>query len=184
MAGIIAKKADMTRLVQGGEFVPVTLLVVPELTVAEQRMDDKHGYRSVVLKATDGKQSIIREVPATGALADLAVGSVVSLDILDGVQTVEMHGVSKGKGFAGAVKRYHFKGGPGRVSSKFHRALGSIGCRKPRRVKPGKKMHGHMGSDRITVKDIPVVVVDKERRVVAVKGPVPGGRNSYITLDF
>ncbi len=93
-------------------------------------------------------------------------------------------GTSKGKGFQGAMKRWNFKGGPASHGSKFHRALGSIGTRKPRRTKPGKKMHGHMGLDTITLKKVPLILVNKELGIIAVKGPIPGSRNSLVTLSF
>lgn len=184
MAGIITRKSDMTRLLVEEKFVPVTLLVVPTITVAEQRTELKNGYVATVLKATHGRQSILREVTTTGALADLKVGDEVSLDLLDAVTSVTLHSVSKGKGFAGAMKRHNFKGGPGGHGSKFHRALGSIGCRKPRRTKPGQKMHGHMGVDMTTLKEVPVVAFNKDLRTLAVAGPVPGARNGYVVLDF
>lgn len=82
------------------------------------------------------------------------------------------------------MKRWNFHGGPASHGSKFHRALGSIGNRKPRRTKLGKKMHGHMGLDKITLKEVPLVLVNKDLRVIAVKGPVPGARNSLVTLTF
>ncbi len=80
---------------------------------------------------------------------------------------VTVEGISKGKGFAGAMKRHNFAGGPAGHGSKFHRALGSIGCRKPRRTKPGQKMHGHMGLDKITLKKIQVELVNKNINVIA-----------------
>lgn len=82
------------------------------------------------------------------------------------------------------MKRWNFAGGPASHGSKFHRALGGIGTRKPRRTKPGKKMHGHMGLDRITLKKVPVILVNKDHSIIALKGPVPGARNSIVTLSF
>jgi large subunit ribosomal protein L3 len=104
--------------------------------------------------------------------------------MLEGVEMVDVVGISKGKGFQGAMKRWNFSGLPASHGHKYVRSLGSIGNRKPRRTKLGKKMHGHMGLDRITLKSIPLVLVNKDLRVIAVKGPVPGARNSLITLTF
>lgn len=184
MAGILGKKLDMTRIVKGDVFVPVTLIKVGVIRVAQVKTKEKDGYEAVVLEMVDGKRSTKREVPMSDKFASLKTGDVVTLDVLDDVTEVTLHGISKGKGFAGAMKRHNFAGGPGGHGSKFHRALGSIGCRKPRRTKPGKKMHGHMGTDSITLKHVPVELVNKNIGVIAVKGPVPGARNSLVVLDF
>ena len=184
MAGLIAQKRDMTRVVKDQKIVPVTLLAIPTLTVAQVKTLDKDGYEAVVFSYVEGKITKKHEVPMSAKLADAKIGDVISLDILDGIEEVTVVGISKGKGFAGAMKRWNFSGGPGRVGSKFHRALGSIGTRKPRRTKPGKKMHGHMGLDQVTLHHVPVVLVNKELNIVAVKGPVPGARNSTVTIKF
>ena len=174
----------MTRVVKGDAFVPVTLVRVPELKIAQIKTVEKDGYEAVVLEAVDGKNVVRREVPFTGAFTGMKAGDSVTLDVLEGVATVTLHSISKGKGFAGAMKRHNFSGGPAAHGSKFHRALGSIGCRKPRRTKPGQKMHGHMGTDTVTLKDVPVELVNKNLSVVALRGPVPGARNSLVVLDF
>lgn len=184
MAGIIGKKLEMTRVLHNGAFTPVTLIKVPTLTVAQVKTAENDGYSAIVISMKDGKQETLREVPATGLFASLEKGSEISLDVLEGVATLEIASISKGKGFQGAMKRWNFHGGPASHGSKFHRALGSIGNRKPRRTKLGKKMHGHMGLDRITLKDVPLVLVNKELRVIAVKGPVAGARNSLVTILF
>ena len=112
------------------------------------------------------------------------IGTEIPLAILTQIESVEMTGVSKGKGFTGAMKRWNFKWGPGAHGSKFHRALGSIGTRKPRRTKPGKKMHGRHGSLTKTLKSVPIEHVDEAGRIIALRGAVPGGRNSYVHLKF
>lgn len=89
--------------------------------------------------------------------------------MLEGVETVNLTSVSKGKGFQGAMKRWNFSGGRASHGHKYTRSLGSIGTRKPRRTKLGKKMHGHMGLDTITLKSVPLVLINKELRVIAVK---------------
>jgi large subunit ribosomal protein L3 len=184
MAGIIGKKLEMTRIVHNGAFTPVTLVKVPELTVAQVKTTETDGYEALVIRMTDGKKVTLREVPRDGIFADMAKDAEISLDFLEGITEVTLSSISKGKGFQGAMKRWNFSGGPGGHGSKFHRALGSTGMRKPRRTKPGRKMHGHMGLDKITLKHVPLVLVNKELRVIAVKGPVPGARNSLVTLTF
>jgi large subunit ribosomal protein L3 len=184
MAGIIGTKLEMTRVIHNGAFTPVTLIKVPKLDVAQIKTIETDGYEALVVRMTDGKKVTLREVPLDGVFAGLAKGDEISLDLLENILEVTVVGISKGKGFQGAMKRWHFSGGPASHGSKFHRALGSIGCRKPRRTKRGRKMHGHMGLDRVTLKHVPLVLVNKDLRVVAVKGPVPGARNSLITLTF
>ncbi len=112
------------------------------------------------------------------------VGDSIDVNSLEGVVSVKLTSVSKGKGFTGAMKRWNFKGGPGGHGSKFHRALGSIGCRKPRRTKPGKKMHGRHGNKTVTLAAVPVELVDREKNIVAVRGPVPGAMNTFVYLVF
>ena len=174
----------MTRIAKGDAMIPVTLIQVPKLTVFQVKTIDKDGYEAVVLEMDDGRNKPVRrEVSLTENLKDVKTGDEVTLDIMEGVTEVKVIGISKGKGFAGAMKRWNFKGGPSRVGSKFHRALGSIGTRKPRRTKPGRKMHGHLGLDQVTI-HTPVELVLKDRNLVAVKGPIPGARNSIVVLHF
>jgi large subunit ribosomal protein L3 len=184
MAGILGKKLEMTRVIHNGAFTPVTIVRVPTLDIVQIKTIETDGYAAVVVRMTDGKKVTLREFDLTGPMATLSKGDVVTLDILENITEVSVTSVSKGKGFQGAMKRWNFSGGPASHGSKFHRALGSIGKRKPRRTKPGQKMHGHMGLDTITLKKVPVVLVNKELGVVAIKGPVPGARNSLVTLSF
>lgn len=182
MAWIIGKKLEMTRIIKGDTLIPVTLIKIPELKVAQIKTVEKDWYESIALQITG--TDTIREVPLTGALKDLKIGDVVSLDVLDWVLEVKVIGISKWKGFAWAMKRHNFSWGPWRVGSKFHRALGSIGNRKPRRTKPWQKMHWHMWLDQVTLKHVPLELVNKNINVIAVKGPVPWARNSLIVLNF
>jgi len=182
MAGIIWKKLEMTRIIKSDKLIPVTLIKIPELKVAQIKTTDTDWYEALVLEMTDTSDK--KEVPMSDKLKDLKKWDIVSLDILDGVELVTVEGISKWKWFAWAMKRWNFHWGPGRVGSKFHRALWSIGTRKPRRTKPGKKMHWHMGTDKVTLKKISLELVNKELNVIAVKWPVPGARNSLLVLTF
>jgi large subunit ribosomal protein L3 len=184
MAGIIGLKLEMTRVIHAGAFTPVTLIKVPTLEVAQIKTIETDGYAALVIRMTNGKKITLREVALDGPFAALAKGDAITLDMLEGIATVNVTGITKGKGFQGAMKRWNFSGGPASHGSKFHRALGSIGNRKPRRTKLGRKGHGHMGLDTQTLKDVPLILVNKELGVVAVKGPVPGARNSLVTLNF
>ena len=111
-------------------------------------------------------------------------GDVVSLDIIKAGMTVWIEWTSKWKWFAWAMKRHNFHGGPWGHGSKFHRALGSIGNRKPTRTHKGKKMHGHMGNVIVSLKKVPVELVNAEMSVVGVRGWVPGARNSHVNIIF
>ena len=110
MAGIIGKKLEMTRVLHNGAFTPVTLIKVPTLTVAQVKTLEKDGYTAVVVSMKDGKSETLREVPATGTFATLEKGAEITLDMLEGVATVDVASISKGKGFQGAMKRWNFSG--------------------------------------------------------------------------
>ncbi|MFA5917583.1 MAG: 50S ribosomal protein L3 [Candidatus Gracilibacteria bacterium] len=201
MPGLIAKKLEMTRVIKEYKFIPITLLQIPVLKLVAKKTIEKDGYSAFLvgvekkgkeIKIKEGKMSLdlscfdeIREFECDESeLSKYNMGDEFSVDLLEGVEAVSIEGISKGKGFAGAMKRWNFSGGPGRVGSKFHRALGSIGTRKPRRTKPGKKMHGHMGNEQITIRKVYVEVINKELGVIGVRGGVPGGRNSLVKIIF
>jgi large subunit ribosomal protein L3 len=185
MSGLVAQKLSMTQIARGDALVAVTLLRVPQLSVAQIKTSDKDGYSALVLDAKNAKGKTVKrkEVPYDAAVA-MSVGDALNVSTLEGVASVKLTSVSKGKGFTGAMKRWNFKGGPGGHGSKFHRALGSIGCRKPRRTKPGKKMHGRHGNKTVTLQSVPVELIDAENNIVAVRGPVPGAMNTFVYLVF
>ena len=174
----------MTRVIHEGKYVPVTLVKVPVLTVAQIKTIEKDGYEALVIAMEDGKNTTLREVPLSGSIASLAKGDTVSLDLLDDVKVVDITSISKGKNFQGAMKRWNFHGLGASHGHKYVRSLGSIGTRKPRRTKPGKKMHGHMGVDSITLKQVPLILVNKSLSVIGIKGPVAGARNSLVHITF
>ncbi len=185
MSGLVAQKISMTQIARGDALVAVTLLRVPQLSVAQIKTADKDGYSALVLDAKNAKGKTVKrkEVPYDTTVA-MNVGDALDAGSLEGVATVKLTSISKGKGFTGAMKRWNFKGGPGGHGSKFHRALGSIGCRKPRRTKPGKKMHGRHGFKTTTLASVPVELIDREHNIIAVRGPVPGAFNTFVYLVF
>ncbi len=201
MAWILAKKIEMTRVIKGNRFVPVTLLEIPAMKVVGHKTIEKDGYQAVAVGicATDDKMivkkgktglakggfSIIREFEVAESDMDkFAVGNDVTLDLLEGVESVQITSVSKWRGFTGAMKKHNFHGGPATHGSKFHRALGSIGNRKPVRTHKGKKMHGHHGVDTVTLREVPVEIVNKDARILGLRGPIPGARNSLVSIVF
>lgn len=201
MAWLLASKLEMTRIVKWSDFVPVTLLKVPTLKVVAIKTKETDGYTSLVIwvlkegsegTLVEGKKSLnfsefskIKEVPLKDEEASkFNVGDSLTLDVLEWVETVEITGFSKWKWFTWAMKRHNFSGWLATHGSKFHRALWSIGNRKPRRTHKGKKMHGHMWDVQVTLKKVPVEILNKDLSVLGVKGPVPGARNSLISIKF
>lgn len=201
MAWLLATKLEMTRIVKWNDFVPVTLLKVPTLKVVAVKTIETDGYNALVIwvlkdgkegALTEGKKSLkfsefskIKEVPLNEMdLGKFNVWDALTLDVLEWVETVEITGFSKWKWFTWAMKRHNFSGWLATHGSKFHRALWSIGNRKPRRTHKGKKMHGHMWDVKVTIKQVPVEILNKDLSVLGVKGPVPGARNSLISIKF
>lgn len=201
MAWIITTKLEMTRIVKEDKFIPITLLQVPELRVVWFKTLEKDGYDAIIIwvlkdkanaelaegKATLNKSSFskIKEFPVSEQeKGNYNVWDVVSLDVLEGGIKVSVEWFSKWKWFTWAMKKHNFAGGPASHGSKFHRALGSIGNRKPVRTHKGKKMHGHHGDTKFTIKKVPVELVNKEIGVIGVRWGVPGWRNSFVNIIF
>jgi len=202
--GILGKKIGMTQLFRpDGQVVPVTLLKAGPCTVVQRKTPSTDGYDAVQLGLVEFVKPQRINKPATGHLkkagvegvkfmrefllapgdGDLKAGDKVLVDQFKPSDKVDVTGISKGRGFAGVVKRHHFRGGPATHGSMFHRAPGSIGASSyPSRVLPGMRMGGHMGAARVTVRNLEVVVVDAEDNVLAVKGAVPGPNGSYVLV--
>lgn len=187
---------------EAGERVPVTVLECKPWTVTQIKTKETDGYDSVQIayaakkaknssKAQNGHAKkagsetgfkFYKEVRGE-APEGLVLGKQVGLDSLEVGKKVQITSKSKGRGFAGAMKRYGFGGGPASHGSGFHRKPGSIGmCEFPGRVMPGKKMPGHYGNANITVKGVEVVGVDVEENVVLLKGAVPGPVNGMVKI--
>jgi len=202
LSGLFASKLGMSAIYgEAGEYIPVTILKYEPLVVSQVKTTEKDGYEAVQVAgqpkrlATSNKAErghlkkaglengarLVRELRQS--VADVQVGALVSLESFAAGDTVKVTATSKGKGFAGSVRRWNFAGGPAAHGSKFHRQPGSSGNRTwPGRVMPGKKFPGHLGSEVTTVKNCKVVRVDLENGVLFIKGPVPGGRHSLVKL--
>jgi large subunit ribosomal protein L3 len=202
MPAILAKKLGMTqRFTEAGRVERVTVLEAGPCPVTGIRTHEADGYEAVQLgfgqvrpnklnkpwrgHLKDGVAPVreLREVPVDG-IDDLTVGARVDAGMLAPGERVDVTGVSKGKGFAGVVKRHHFGGGPKtHGQSDRWRAPGSIGAgTTPGRVFKGTRMAGHMGDERVTVKNLQVVRVDPERNLVALRGAIPGPRGGLIVI--
>ncbi len=202
--GIIGKKIGMTQLFQeSGETVAVTVIQAGPSVVTQVKTHDRDGYDAVQVGLVESKvrQSRLNS-PAKGHLRDLEnirylrefraydVSSVkrgdkVDVGFLKPGDLVNVIGVSKGRGFAGVVKRHHFSGGPKtHGQTDRHRAPGSIGATTfPGRVLKGKRMAGHMGNGRITARNLEVVQADPERNLLLVKGAVPGASGGLLLIE-
>ena len=156
---IYGKKIGMTQIFnEDDQVVPVTIIVAEPNKVCQ-----------VKTAATDGYEAV-----------QLGFGAIKPKKI---TKKVDVTGTSKGKGFAGVIKRHGFAGGPGGHGAHFHRAPGSIGqCATPSRVFKGVRLPGHMGCDTVTVKNLEVVRVDAEQNLILVKGAVPGGKNGIVRV--
>jgi len=197
--GLIGRKLGMTQVFQAdGTMVAVSVLEVAPNTVTRLRTSDRDGYTAVQL-GTDEKTKLSK--PRAGQLGDLPkLGTLreFRLDDLSGYEVgqtlavgdvfaegdlVDVSGVSKGKGFAGHVKRHNFHRGPTTHGSDHHREPGSIGPgTTPGRVYKGVRMAGHMGDERVTTKKVRVVRTDGEKNLLLLRGSLPGGRGSLILV--
>ncbi len=195
---LIGKKIGMTRVFdESGQSVPVTVLQVGPCAVLQKKESAgvvQVGFDDRKRKNTPGPllgvfdsagvtpRRVIRDVELSGE-GDCEVGMDLTVEVFDGTASVDVTGWSKGRGFAGVMKRHGFKGGPATHGSKFHRRPGSAGPgTSPGRVIKGRKMPGRMGNERVTNKNLKVVRIDAERNLLLVKGSVAGSNGSYLIV--
>ncbi len=196
-------KAGMTRIFdQNGNHVPVTVVKLIPNVISQVKTTEKDGYNAYQVAYNEKRASLITE-PAKGHLkkaniektlseiseikvkdvAADALGKEASLDEFKPTTFVDVTGPSKGKGFAGVMKRYNFQGGPAAHGSHFHRRPGSIGCRAtPARVFANKKMPGQLGVETSTVQNVQVVEVNLEAGYMLLKGSIPGSKNGFVRV--
>lgn len=198
---LIGKKIGMTQVTEAnGNIVPVTVCELGPCVVVQKKTVENDGYNALKLGYQDVKEShlsspvakdlkkknlpmkkVFREVQVFDDGLD--VGSVVDCTIFAENDTVDVCGVSKGRGYAGVIKRHGFGGGRKTHGSHFHRAPGSVGaCAYPGEVWKGKRLPGHLGTSRVTVKNLKVVKILQDKNIVLISGAVPGRRNSIITI--
>ncbi|MEO8105358.1 MAG: 50S ribosomal protein L3 [Candidatus Saccharibacteria bacterium] len=200
MKALITRKLGMTSTIaEDGVMQAVTLLSVGEHTVIHHKTADKDGYTAVQVGAEIAKKltkaitghvknskampKIIREFRLEEITEDLTVGAKLTADVFSVGDTVDVTGTSKGKGWAGTIKRHNFHrqrkthGGKGNT-----RKPGSIGSMYPQHIFKGKKMAGHMGAEQVTVSNLKVALVDMEHNVIGVTGAVPGPRKSIVIV--
>ena len=203
--GILGKKVGMTQVYRpDGRVVPVTVLKVGPCVVVQRKSAASDGYDAVQLglvefvkpsrvnrpltghfkKAGVEGVKFLRELRLKGGNnADLKAADRVLAEAFHPAEKVDVIGVSKGRGFAGVIRRHHFRGGAASHGSMFHRAPGSIGSSSyPSRVFKGMRMAGHMGHERVTVRNLEVVEVHAEENLILVKGAVPGPNGGYVVV--
>ncbi len=205
MIGLIATKEGMTRVFQeSGESVPVSVLKVDPNIVSQIKSYETDGYSAIQLSSLDKKEKHstkslqghfvknklnskdkIHEFKVSQeGLTDIEIGKELSVEIFEEGQFVDISGISKGKGFAGTVKRWNFATQDAtHGNSLAHRKPGSIGqCQTPGRVWKGKKMSGHMGNVRKTIQNLKIIRIDGENKLILVKGSIPGPSGSTILI--
>lgn len=199
---ILGRKIGMTQIFdENDNFVPVTVIQAGPCIVSQVKTKESDGYEAVQIgfgdisaKRVNKPESghfkragieplrYLREVRVENA-SEHKLGEVVSIESFSEVSSVDVTGTSKGKGFQGTIKRWNFSRGPMTHGSRNQRKPGSIGqCAYPSRVRKGLHMAGHMGDERVTVRNLKVVRVDAEQNLLLVKGAVPGGKNALVSI--
>ena len=199
---IIAKKIGMTQIFSdNGHLIPVTVLEAGPCVVVQKKTDETDGYSSVQVgfmdakakglnkpekghfeKAGVGPKKYLREFKLED-VSSLEVGAEIKADVFQAGDKVDVSGVSKGKGYQGAIKRHGQHRGPMAHGSKYHRALGSLSSgTTPGRVKKNKNMPGHMGAVKVTIENLEVVRTDAEKNLMLIKGAVPGPKGAVLFI--
>lgn len=201
MKGILGRKLGMTQVFTAeGNVIPVTVIEAGPCVVLQKKDLENDGYEAVQIGFADKKVSrsnkpeaghatkantvpkrYVREIRGVD-LANVEVGQELKADLFAQGEFVDVTGISKGKGFAGVIKRWGQSRGPMSHGSRYHRRPGSMGSIQANRVPKGKRLPGHMGHDTVTIQRLEVIRVDAERNVILVKGSIPGAKNSYVKV--
>ena len=200
LKAILGKKVGMTQIfTEDGAMIPVTVVEAGPCVVTQVKTEESDGYAAVQVGFGDIRESLVNK-PAAGQFkkAGLAVkkylrefrtaeefkvGDTIKVDVFENGDKVDVSGVSKGKGYAGAIKRWSQHRGPMTHGSKYHRGQGSMGAKSyPGRVFKTKKMPGHMGAVQRTIINVEVVGVDAEKNMLLIKGSVPGAKGQLLTI--
>ena len=198
--GILGRKVGMTQIFSTeGVLVPVTVIDVTPNVVLQKKTAETDGYQAVQVgyldkkkvnkpeeghakKANTNPKRFVKEFAGEEMMA-FEVGQEVKANIFVEGEIVDVTGTSKGKGYAGAIKRHNFSRGPMAHGSGYHRGIGSMGSIDAARVKKGKKMAGRLGGETVTVQNLEVVKIDLEKNVILIKGSVPGANKSFVVIS-
>lgn len=198
--GILGKKLGMTQVFTNeGNVVPVTVIEAGPCVVLQKKSSENDGYEAIQIgfdtqkehrankpelghakKAGTTPKRFIKEIRGTSM--NYEIGQEIKADLFASGEYVDVTGISKGKGFAGSIKRHNQTRGPMAHGSRYHRRPGSMGAVAPNRVFKGKPLPGRMGTDKVTIQNLEVVKVDVERNLLLVKGSIPGPKNSYVVV--
>lgn len=199
---IYGKKLGMTQIFnEDGIAIPVTAVEIEPLTVVQKKVAEKEGYNAIVVAFGDVKEKNANK-PHKGIFAkagvtvkkylkeirlenveEYEIGNEITISTFEANDKVDVQGMSKGKGFAGTIKRYNGHRGPMTHGSMYHRRTGSLGAgTNPGRVFKGKKMPGNMGNDVKTIQNLTIVKVDTDKNVILIKGSVPGVKGSFVNI--
>ncbi len=203
MKGILGRKVGMTQVfAKNGELVPVTVIKVENNKVLQVKTNETDGYSAVQLGVEDKKEKnttkpelghakkadslgkrYIKEIRLAddSELEGYELGQELTVDMFEAGELIDVQGITKGKGFQGAIKRHNQSRGPMTHGSRYHRRPGSMGAVAPAVFK-GKNLPGHMGGQTVTVQNLEIVAVDKEQSALLIKGNVPGGKKSFVTI--
>lgn len=199
---ILGTKLGMTQIfAEDGKVIPVTVINAGPCVVVQSKTVENDGYNSVVVGFGDVREKSLNK-PQKGIFAKanvaakkylrefrledtsaLNIGDEIKADTFEAGEKIDVSGISKGKGFAGPMKRWGLHRGPMAHGSGYHRGSGSMGaCSNPGRVMKGKKLPGHMGVVKVTVQNLEIVKVDTENNLILVKGAVPGNKGGLVTI--
>ncbi|UHA71703.1 50S ribosomal protein L3 [Paenibacillus sp. 481] len=201
MKGILGKKLGMTQVfTPEGNVIPVTVIEAGPCVVLQKKDVENDGYEAIQIGFADKKASrtnkpeighakkanatpkrYVKEVRGVD-LSQYEVGQELKANMFAEGEFVDVTGTSKGKGFAGVIKRWGQSRGPMAHGSRYHRGPGSMGSIQANRVPKGKRLPGHMGTETITIQNLEVIKVDTERNVILVKGSIPGPKNSFVNV--
>ena len=202
MKGLLGKKIGMTQIfTEEDKLIPVTVIEANECIVTQVKTPEKDGYSAIQIGYGNMKEKAVRK-PMKGhfdkakvkykkhlaeirvdADHDFKVGQEIRADVFEIGEKADITGISKGKGFAGVIKRWGFSGGPGGHGSHFHRAPGAIGaCASPSRVFKGRKLPGQMGNKQITVQGLEIAGIDPDQNLIMIRGGIPGSTNGIVMI--
>jgi len=201
MKALITRKVGMTSTIaDDGVVTAVTLLSASPCVITQVKTTETDGYQAVQLGFEEGKNiakaqaghfkaagadiapKIVREVRVDEISEDLKVGESLNAEVFSIGDEIDVTGTSKGKGWAGTIKRHNFHRGRKTHGGRSYRRPGSIGSMYPQKIFKGKKMAGHMGAEQVTVKNLKVVLVDPENNIIGVTGAVPGPRKGIVVI--
>lgn len=197
MVELIGKKLGMTQIFEETQVVPVSIIEISPNTVIYRKTAKKEGYDACVIgigtkkhptKPYAGKFKASKTKPTStlceirNAPEDWVVGKQLTVSIFADSKTVDVTGHTKGRGFAGGMKRYGWKGGPDGHGSKFHRRPGSVGTAEPGETPLGHPLPGRMGNERQTTRNLKLVKIDEPKNLLFVRGAIPGAKNSYVLI--